>query len=117
MNQEKLKEVFSDEVFVEALTQMKTVEDVHGALKKKGLDFSTEEVKGVMEKLRTAKNGELADEQLAGVAGGEGMSANAIFVVVAPIVKSVASGAVSGAVSGVVGSVISSSSGDGLTGK
>ena len=72
MNEEKIKEVFSDEEFVKSLVAMETPEEVQKALAEKGIDLSIDEIKAVAELLEKRANGELTDEDLENVAGGLG---------------------------------------------
>ncbi len=70
---EKIKEIFSDEQFVNQLMEMDSVQEVQAALHEKSLDFSEEELNTIRETLiKISENGdtELSDEELEDVAGG-----------------------------------------------
>ena len=100
MDQNLVKKVFSDGEFVEALAQMETAKEVQTALKGKGLEFSMDEINDVMSKLKAAQETELLDEQLDNVAGG------AVFVVIAPIAKTVIGSVAKGVTGGVAAGVV-----------
>lgn len=73
MNEEKMKEVFSDEEFVKDLFTSKSFEEAQGKLKGKGIDVSIDEIKtvyGFIKKRIADKDCELTDEELESVAGG-----------------------------------------------
>ena len=64
MNMEKMKEVFSEEVFVKALFEMETVTEMQQALSSKGIQMSEEEVAGIRDFFDKVKRGEISREQL-----------------------------------------------------
>ena len=70
MNEEKIKEVFSDEKFVKSLMELETPEEVQKALAEKDIDLSIDEIKKVAELLQKKAEGELSDANLENVAGG-----------------------------------------------
>ena len=70
MNEEKIKEVFSNEKFVKSLMELNTPEEVQKALSEKDIDLSVDEIKKIAELLQKKANGELTDEDLENVAGG-----------------------------------------------
>jgi hypothetical protein len=72
MNEDQIKEIFSDKAFVQTLMEMDTPEGVQTALKEKGLDLTLEEIAILNQNLEIAmeNGGELTEEQLAGVSGG-----------------------------------------------
>lgn len=69
MNEQKIKEVFSDQAFVESMLEMETAEDVQKALAEKGLDLSLAEIQSIKNSLENTE-GELSEESLENVAGG-----------------------------------------------
>jgi len=75
MDEKRIKEVFSDEVFVKGLLELEAPEEVQAALKTKDIDFTMDEIMRLHDELvKTGKkadeNGELSLEQLDDVAGG-----------------------------------------------
>ncbi len=69
MNEQKIKEIFSDEAFVASLMEMETPEEVQKALAERDLDLSIEDIEKIRE-MAASQEGELSDEALEGVAGG-----------------------------------------------
>ena len=69
MDEAKIKEVFSDEAFVNSLMELENVEDVQKALSEKGLDFSPEEIEAIRKGL-VGEDEELGEDDLENVAGG-----------------------------------------------
>lgn len=69
MKEEKLKELFSDEAFVNSIMDMENAEDVQKALADKGLELSLDEINAIQRAL-SGEEGELDEDQLAEVAGG-----------------------------------------------
>jgi hypothetical protein len=72
MDQAKVKEIFSDEVFVTSLLKLETPEEAQKALKAKGVEMSLDEIKTLGAALeKAAKNGgTLSEAELEKVAGG-----------------------------------------------
>jgi len=77
MNEERIKEVFSDEEFVKEFFSKETPEEAQAMLAEKDIDVSVEEliaIKNIVdEKLKSAENGEddeICDDDLENVAGG-----------------------------------------------
>ena len=77
MNEERIKEVFSDEAFVKELFSKETPEEAQELLAEKDIDVSIEELVKlkdiIVAKLQTAESGEsteLTEDDLADVAGG-----------------------------------------------
>jgi hypothetical protein len=77
MNEERIKEVFSDEEFVKELFSKETPEEAQALLAEKEIDMSIDELVKIKDlvaaKLQAAENGEsteLTEEDLADVAGG-----------------------------------------------
>ena len=77
MNEERIKEVFSDEEFVKELFSKETPEEAQALLAEKEIDLSIDELVKIKDlvvaKLQAAENGEsteLTEEDLADVAGG-----------------------------------------------
>lgn len=69
MNEQKIKEVFSDQAFVDSMLGMETAEDVQKALAEKGLELSLSEIQSIKNSLENSE-GELSEESLENVAGG-----------------------------------------------
>ena len=67
---ERIKEVFSDEAYVQKLLAFETPEEVQASLEEKGIDVSVEELKQVSILLTKYSEGELSEEELMDVAGG-----------------------------------------------
>lgn len=71
MNEQQIKEIFSDEAFVNSILEMETPQDVQKALSEKGLDLSLEEINTIKNTLINNDNeGELSEDDLENVAGG-----------------------------------------------
>jgi hypothetical protein len=72
MNEEQIKELFSDKDLVQTLIGMDTPEGVQAVLKEKGLDLTLDEIALLNQNLEIAleNGGELTDEQLTQVSGG-----------------------------------------------
>ena len=77
MNEERIKEVFSDEEFVKELFNKETPEEAQALLAEKEIDMSIDELVKLKDlvaaKLQAAENGEsteLTEEDLADIAGG-----------------------------------------------
>lgn len=77
MNEERIKEVFSDKEFVKELFSKETPEEAQALLEEKDIDVSIEELVKlkniIVAKLHTAENDEtveLTEEELTDVAGG-----------------------------------------------
>ena len=93
MNEERIKEVFSDEEFVKELFSKETPEEAKALLEEKDIDISIEELVKLKDiitaKLQAAENGEsteLTEEDLADVAGGGGaVVAVVAFVAIAAV--------------------------------
>ena len=86
MNEEKIKEVFSDEAFVKELFSKETPEEVQAMLEDKDIELSIDEIvklKELLEKKVENPDAELSDEDLEDVAGGcYGIVVVACFAVV-----------------------------------
>ena len=79
MNEEKIKEVFSDKDFVESLLELETAEEVQSAISKKGIDLSISDIEVLRAQL--VNNGEeLSEEDLENVAGGFVISATLVAI-------------------------------------
>ena len=75
MNQNHIKEVFSDEVFVGSLMELETPEQVRAALKEKGVDMTENEILSLRDEIikqaqQGGDGGEMSLESLDEVAGG-----------------------------------------------
>lgn len=69
MNEQAIRELFSDETFIASILAMETPEEVQKALAEKGLDLSLEEISAIKNTL-TEDEGELSEDDLENVAGG-----------------------------------------------
>jgi len=75
MNEEKIKEIFSDEAFVKELLNLDTPEEIQTLLKSKGIELDREQIEKakafVSKKLAMIEAGEeLGDDELDDVSGG-----------------------------------------------
>lgn len=71
MNEERIKEIFSDEVFVTNLLDLETAEEVQSALKEKGLELSVQNIHKIRDTLMSSSGlDELSEAELEEVAGG-----------------------------------------------
>ncbi len=93
MNEERIKEVFSDEAFVKELLSKETPEEVQDMLVDKDIDMTIEEIvklgEIIAQKLKNAENGEdfeLSEDDLEDVAGGVVISVSALAVMTAAFV-------------------------------
>ena len=94
MNEERIKEVFSDEEFVKELLSRETPVEAKALLEEKDIDFSVEDLIKLREilvaKMEAAENGEeaeLGDEDLEDVSGG---TLTFIIAVIIPVVVNAA---------------------------
>jgi len=94
MNEERIKEVFSDEEFVKELLSRETPEEAKALLEEKDIDFSVEDLVKLKDiiaaKLQAAENGEsaeLTEEELEDVSGG---TLTFIIAVIIPVVVNAA---------------------------
>lgn len=65
-----LKLLEKDEVFVNQMKACKSEDEAYSLAADKVKGFTKDEFKGLMEKIQASQNGELSEEDLAGVAGG-----------------------------------------------
>ena len=74
MNEQRIKEVFSDEAFVKELFSLETAEEAQKALKSKNVDMSIEELNKIRDTLlaKVSESGELSLDALDEAAGGLG---------------------------------------------
>lgn len=77
MNEERIREVFSDEAFVKALLEKETPEQVQALLLEKDIEMTADEICKVKELIEKQLNGEinmeeLSDEDLEKISGGIG---------------------------------------------
>ena len=117
MNMEKMKEVFADEAFVKGLFELDSAAAVQAALKEKGVEMTEDENLGVRELLiklekgeisaeqaelwsKQAESGELSDEVLEQVTGGEIVIMAAVTITIGTILKWIGIGAAVGAAAG-----------------
>lgn len=96
MNEERIKEVFSDEAFVKQVLEQDTPEQVQALLAEKEIDFTIEEIVKIREIIEKQVKGELhieelTDDDLENVSGGTG-----ILIAVGVIVGGLVVGAVVG---------------------
>lgn len=70
MNEERIKEVFSNEEFVKDLFASASFEDAQKKLADKDVDMSIDELKKAFQLVQLRQNGNLSDEELEAVAGG-----------------------------------------------
>ncbi len=70
MNEQKMKEIFSDEQFVKALLGLETPQEVQKVLAEKEIDVTLEEIVKTKEILAHYTTGELSEEDLEMVSGG-----------------------------------------------
>lgn len=70
MDNQKIREVFSDEGFVTALLELDTAEEVQSALKEKRLDYTLEEIDQIKNQLSSDNADTLSEADLDNVAGG-----------------------------------------------
>ncbi|MBQ7283387.1 MAG: class IIb bacteriocin, lactobin A/cerein 7B family [Oscillospiraceae bacterium] len=108
MNEERIKEVFSDEEFVKELFSKETPEEAQALLEEKDIDFSVEDIIKLREILlakieqqASGEEGELGEEDLEEVSGG----VLPLFAVAAALAPLLILGGISGAV-GIAESVI-----------
>ncbi|MDO4731008.1 MAG: Nif11-like leader peptide family natural product precursor [Clostridia bacterium] len=109
MNTEKIKEVFSDEIFVGSLFSMDTAAEVQAALKEKGIEMTEDEILSVRDLLckvesgeidseqlqnwsSQTETGELSEEELEAVAGGVVLSAFGLILFAAAVIVGAVSG-------------------------
>ena len=90
MNEERIKEVFSDEEFVKELFSKETPEEAKALLEEKDIDFSVEDliklreiIIAKMEQQSISEEGEISGEDLEDVSGGW-------FAIVMPIITTIA---------------------------
>ena len=72
MNIEKIQEVFSNETFLQKLFTLETPAEVQAVLKEQGVEMTEEQIVAIRDMLIKAEQGELPEELLEQVAGGEG---------------------------------------------
>ena len=94
MNEERIKEVFSDEEFVKELFSRETPEEAKALLEEKDIDFSVEDLIKLREilvaKLQKSEGGEeveLGEDELEDVSGG---TLTFIIAVIIPVVVNAA---------------------------
>ncbi len=96
MNEQKIKELFSDEQFVKELFALETPEEVQAVLVDNDIEISVEDILKIKELLTKKESGELSDEELEQVAGGSLFAA--LFFTVCGIATAVSCGGVGAAV-------------------
>jgi hypothetical protein len=72
MNEEQIKEIFSDKTYVQTLLELDTAEEVQASLAEKGLNLSTTEITTLLDSLQkyAEAGGELSEDDLETVTGG-----------------------------------------------
>jgi hypothetical protein len=72
MNEQQIKEIFSDKAYVQTLLEMDTAEEVQASLAEKGLDLSTKELATLLDAIQkyAESDGELSEVDLETVTGG-----------------------------------------------
>ena len=92
MNEERIKEIFTDEEFVKEFFSKETPEEAQDMLAEKDIDVSIEEliaIKNIIdEKLQAAENdedGEICDDDLENVSGGVLLTGTACILVVVAV--------------------------------
>ena len=89
MNEERIKEIFSDEAFVIELLSLEKPEDAQALLKTKGIELDLDQICKMGEMLNkklnamAAEEGEISEDDLEDVAGGW-------FAIVMPIITTIA---------------------------
>ncbi len=80
VNEQKIKEIFSDKAFVESLMNMESAKDVQSAIASKGIELTLEDIQAL--KTQLASDGEeLSEDDLENVAGGFAISSTLIAIV------------------------------------
>ena len=69
--EEKIKKVMSDEAYVKELLALETPEEVQASLEEKDIEMSLEEIKQAINLLSRYSEGELSEDELSEVAGGD----------------------------------------------
>lgn len=104
MNEERIREVFSDELFVKQLLEQEEPEQVQALLAEKDIDITVENIENVKTRIEQYINGELdldqlSDEDLEDVSGGCGcISIGLIVGIIGAVVAGTA--AVGGGIAG-----------------
>ncbi len=80
MNEQKIKEVFSDAAFVEALMNMESAEDVQSAIAEKGIELSVADIEALRVQL-SGEGEELSEDALENVAGGFAITATVVSAI------------------------------------
>ena len=70
MNEELIKEVFSDEEYVKSLFESESWEAAQASLKEKGIDMTIDQLKQMIDILKNNTTGELSEDDLETVTGG-----------------------------------------------
>jgi prefoldin subunit 5 len=71
MNEQEIREIFSDEAYVSSLLALDTPEEVQASLAEKGIDLSETEITTLLDTIQnTQSDGELSEEALETVTGG-----------------------------------------------
>ena len=102
MNENHVKEVFSDQAFVKSLLEMETTTEVQSALKEKNIDVTEDEIITLRDKIiklaeRTQNGEELSPEELDEAAGGVVSAAIIFSFMVAGVVSAAGAAIATGA--------------------
>lgn len=81
MNEALIKEVFSDEAFVNSLANLDTAEEVQAALKEKNVDLSIDDIVKIQKTLASQESGELSEDDMENVAGGFAITAGVVSAI------------------------------------
>lgn len=79
MNELKIKEIFSDQAFVESLMEMENAEDVQAAIADKGIELTLNDIEALRAQLSNTSE-ELSEDDLENVAGGFAISATVVAI-------------------------------------
>lgn len=92
MEQEKIKELMSNEAFVKDLFESESYEAAQDKFKAEGVDVSIDELKTAVTLLKKKADGELNDEDLEDISGGSGLIALGVFYGIAAVTTAVGGG-------------------------
>ncbi len=70
MEEQKIRDIFSDEQFVKELLDLETPEEVKVVLADHDIDVTVDDIMQVKELFEKKQNGEISDEELENVSGG-----------------------------------------------
>lgn len=89
MNEQQIKELFSNEEFIDSLLALETPEEVQKALTDQGVDLSIQEILAIKDSIANSLDSEeeLSEEQLETVTGGSFLVVAIISAVVTGLIK------------------------------